>query len=158
MDLSSGGIAKMVFKSVVRGEFGKLYLDGQMLSVLTIMDGKKTLGQIARETGISLSDMRQVIMKLLRCNLVERIERTVSIVDQEFINFLVFRMSLAVGPLGEIIVEDTLEELGFNRNNFPCLRTGELVNRLSREIKRENKCLEFKQIISREIREKRMLD
>jgi hypothetical protein len=90
--------------------------------------------------------------------LVERIERTVSIVDQEFINFLVFRMSLAVGPLGEIIVEDTLEELGFNRNNFPCLRTGELVNRLSREIKRENKCLEFKQVISREIREKRMLD
>jgi hypothetical protein len=154
MDLSSGGIAAMVFKPVIRGEIGKLSLDGQMLSVLMALDGKKTLGQVAQTAGISLADIRQVITKLLNLRLVESIERAISIVDQEFIDFLISRMSVAIGPLGEIIVEDGLEELGFNKNNFPSLRTAELVNFLSQEIQREDKRIEFKQAMLKKIREK----
>lgn len=154
MDLSSGGVAAMVFKPVLRGELGKLSLDGQMLSVLMALDGKRTLGQVAQATGVSLVDLRQVITKLMNLKLVESIERAVSIVDKEFIDFLVAKMSIAVGPLGEIVVEDGLEELGFNRNNFPSLRTAELVNFLSQEIQREDKRIEFKQAMLRKIKEK----
>jgi hypothetical protein len=154
MDLSSGGVTAMVFKPVIRGEIGKLSLDGQMLSVLMALDGKKTLGQVAQTAGISLADIRQVITKLLNLRLVESIERAISIVDQEFIDFLISRMSVAIGPLGEIIVEDGLEELGFNKNNFPSLRTAELVNFLSQEIQREDKRIEFKQAMLKKIREK----
>jgi hypothetical protein len=154
MDLSSGGVAAMVFKPVIRGELGNLSLDGQMLSVLMALDGKKTLGQVAQTSGINLADIRQVITKLLNLRLVESIERAVSIVDQEFIDFLISRMSIAIGPLGEIIVEDGLEELGFNKNNFPSLRTAELVNFLSQEIQREDKRIEFKQAMLKKIREK----
>jgi hypothetical protein len=154
MDLSSGGIAGMVFKPVIRGEFGQLSLDGQMLSVLMNLDGKKTLGQVAQRVGISLADIRPVITKLINLKLVESIERAVSIVDQEFMDFLIGKMSIAIGPLGEIIVEDGLEELGFNKNNFPSLRTAELVNFLSQEIQREDKRIEFKQEMLRKIREK----
>ncbi len=65
MDLSSGGVALMVFKPVIRGEFGQLSLDGQMLSVLMSLDGRKTLGQVAQNVGISLADIRPVITKLI---------------------------------------------------------------------------------------------
>ena len=154
MDLSSGGVAAMVFKPVIRGEFGQLSLDGQMLSVLMALDGRVTLGQVAQKVGISLVDIRPVITKLINLRLVESIERAVSIVDQEFMDFLIAKMSIAIGPLGEIIVEDGLEELGFNKNNFPSLRTAEVVNFLSQEIQREDKRVEFKQAMLRKIKEK----
>jgi hypothetical protein len=154
MDLSSGGVTGMVFKPVIRGELGKLSLDGQMLSVLMMMDGKKTLGQVAQQAGINLVDIRQIITKLINLKLVESVVRAVSIVDQEFFDYLVSRMAMALGPLGEIIVEDGLEELGFNKNNFPSLRIAELVNFLSQEIPREDKRIEFKQTMLRKIREK----
>ena len=154
MDLSSGGLAAMVFKPVIRGEFGQLSLDGQMLSVLMALDGRVTLGQVAQKIGISLADIRPVITKLINLRLVESIERAVSIVDKEFIDFLIAKMSIAIGPLGEIIVEDGLEELGFNKNNFPSLRTAEVVNFLSQEIQREDKRVEFKQAMLRKIKEK----
>ena len=154
MDLSSGGVAAMVFKPIIRGELGNLSLDGQMLSVLMALDGKKTIGQIAQMTGINLADIRQVITKLVNMRLVVSIERAVSIVDQEFVDYLISRMSVAIGPLGEIIVEDGLEELGFNKNNFPSLRAAELVNFLSQEIQREDKRIEFKQAMLKKIKEK----
>ncbi len=154
MDLSSDGIAAMVFKPVIRGDLGQLSLDGQMLSVLMALDGKMTLGVVAQKIGVSLAEIRQVITKLTNLQLVEGIERAVSIVDQEFMDFLIARMSVAIGPLGEIIVEDGLEELGFNINNFPSLRTAELVNYLSQEIQREDKRIEFKQAMLKKIREK----
>ncbi len=154
MDVSSGGIAAMVFKSVIRGELGQLSLDGQMLSVLMALDGKVTLGQVAQKLGISLAEIRPIITKLVGLKLVESVERAVSIADQDFMNFLVAKMSIAIGPLGEIIVEDGLEELGFNRNNFPSLKTAELVNYLSQEIQREDKRIEFKQAMLRKIKEK----
>ena len=154
MDLSSGGVAAMVFKPVIQSDFGQLSLDGQMLGVLMSPDGRVTLGEVAQKVGMSLADIRQVITKLINLGLVESIERAVSIIDQEFMDFLIARMSIAIGPLGEIIVEDGLEELGFNRNNFPSLRTAELINFLSTEIQREDKRIEFKQAMLKKIRER----
>ena len=154
MDLSSGGVAAMVFKPVIQSDFGQLSLDGQMLGVLMSLDGRVTLGEVAQKVGMSLADIRQVITKLINLGLVESIERAVSIIDQEFMDFLIARMSIAIGPLGEIIVEDGLEELGFNRNNFPSLRTAELINFLSTEIQREYKRIEFKQAMLKKIRER----
>ena len=154
MDLSSGGVAAMVFKPILRGDLGQLSLDGQMLSVLMSLDGRMTLEQVAQKVGISLADIRPVITKLINLKLVESIERAVGIIDQEFIDFLIAKMSVAIGPLGEIIVEDGLEELGFNKNNFPSLRTAELINYLSQEIQREDKRIAFKQAMLGKIREK----
>jgi hypothetical protein len=154
MDLSYGSVGRMVFKPVIRGEYGQLSIGGQMLSVLMALDGKKTLGQVSQKIGINSVEVRQAITKLIKMRLVESIERAVSIVDQEFMDFLISRMSLAIGPLGEIIVEDGLEELGFNKNNFPSQRIADLVSLLSQEIQREGKRLEFKQAMLSKIKEK----
>jgi hypothetical protein len=155
MDLSYGGAASTVFRPVIRGELGMLSLGGQILSVLMALDGQKTLDQVSQKIGISRAEIRQAITKLINMKLVESIERAVCIVDQEFMNFLISMMSWAVGPLGEIIVEDGLEELGFNENNFPSQRTVDLINFLSQEIPREEKRIQFKQAMLRKIREKR---
>ena len=154
MDLPYGDVATMVFKPVIRGEFGQMSLGGQMLTVLMALDGKKTLGQVSQKVGINSAEIRQTIIKLINLRLVESIERAVSIADQEFMDFLISRMSVAIGPLGEIIVEDGLEELGFSENNFPSQKAADLVSLLSQEIQREERCIEFKQAMLRKIQAK----
>lgn len=151
---SSGGVAGLVFKQVIRGDLGKLSLDGQMLSVLMNLDGKKTLGQVSQQLGLNLSTIRPIVAKLIKLKLLERVEVTVDAVDQDFMSFLISQLSIAIGPLGGIIAEDGLEDLGFNKTNFPRHRTAELINLLSLEIQREDKRIKFKQVMLKKIKEK----
>jgi len=153
MDSSSGSVAAMVFKPVIRDDLGSLSLNGQMLSVLMGLDGRLTLGQIARKTGISLVEVNRIITKLTNLKLVRESESH-NFLDAEFIDFLIARMSLAIGPLGEVIVEEGLAEFGFGRENFPSLRAAELVNFLSRDILRQDRLIEFKQAMLKKIQDK----
>ena len=154
MDLSSGDISALVFKPVVRDDLGNFSLDGHMLTVLMALDGKKTLGQVAQATGLNMATLREAVGKLAGLKLIEIVQSSPNVIDQDFMNYLVSEMSMAIGPLGEVVVEDGLEDLGFSKSNFPTHRAAELVNLLSQEIQREEKRNEFKQNMVKKIREK----
>lgn len=154
MDVSAGGVEGLVFKQAIRGDLGKLSLDGQMLSVLMSFDGKKTLGQVAQNLGLEMTTIKPIVARLIKYKLVERVESAVDAVDQEFMAFLISQLSVAIGPLGGIVVEDGLEDLGYTKSNLPVQRTAELVNLLSQEIQREDKRIQFKQVMLRKIKEK----
>jgi hypothetical protein len=154
MDLSSGDISVLVFKPVVRDDLGNFSLDGHMLSVLMALDGKKALGQIAQQANLNMATIREAVGKLLDLKLIEIIKHDIPVLDQDFINFLVSEMSLAIGPLGEVIVEDGMEDLGYGKSNFPTNRAAELINMLAQEIQRDEKRTEFKQSMVKKIREK----
>jgi hypothetical protein len=76
------------------------------------------------------------------------------VLDQDFLRYLITELSLAIGPLGEVIVEDGVDELGFTLNTFPTHRAAELINLLAQEIQRDEKRSEFKQNMVKKIREK----
>jgi len=154
MDLSSGDISDLIFKPVVRDDLGNFSLDGHMLSVLMALDGKKALRQVSQEAGINMATLREAAGKLLELKLIETVEAAIAVVDNEFISFMITELSMAIGPLGEVIVEDGLEDLGFSRHNFPAHRAAELINLLAQEIQREEKKTEFKQNMVKKIREK----
>ena len=154
MDISTGGVAGLIFKQAIRDNLGKLSLDGQMLSVLMCFDGRKNLGQVAQDVGMDLATVRPIVARLVKLNLVARVEAVVNAVDQDFIAYLISQLSMAVGPLGGIVVEDGLEDLGYNKNNFPAHKSAELINLLAQEIQREDKRLEFKQAMLKKIKEK----
>ena len=154
MDMSSGDISTLVFKPVVRDDLGNFSLDGHMLSVLMALNGKRTLGQVAQQAGLNMATMRDATSKLVGLKLIESVERVESVLDQEFISFLISELSIAIGPLGEVIVEDGLEDLGFSAKNFPAHRAAELINLLAQEIQRDEKRTEFKQNMVKKIREK----
>jgi hypothetical protein len=154
MDLSSGGVAGLIFKQAIRGDLGKLALDGKMLGVLMNLDGKKTLGQVAQQLELNLATVRPIVAKLIKYKLVERVETAVNAIDQDFIAFMISQLSVAIGPLGGIVVEDGLEDLGYSKTNFPSHRSAELVNLLSQEIQREDKRIQFKQAMLKKIKEK----
>ncbi len=154
MSLSSAGVAGLVLKRIIKEDIGKLSLDGQMLNVLISFDGKKTLGEIAQQIDISVVEIRPIVAKLAQLKLIAKVVANVDVVDPDFIDFLIVGLSQAIGPLGQIVVEDGLEDLGFTQNNFPQKRCAELVNFLAQEIDREEKRIEFKQAMVKKIREK----
>jgi hypothetical protein len=154
MDLSSARISTMVFKRLLRDDLGDFSLDQRMLTVFMELDGQKNLSDVAQKAGLNMSSMREVISKLLELKLIAKIEEEVFYMDDDFIEYLFGQLSLAVGPIAQVLIEDEIEELGFGVSNFPTHRAAELVDRLSREIRREAKRTVFRRNMINKIQEK----
>ncbi|MBW2412539.1 MAG: hypothetical protein JRF72_22290 [Deltaproteobacteria bacterium] len=154
MDLSSARISTLVFKRLLRDDLGDFSLDQKMLTVFMELDGQKNLGAIARKAGLNMSSMREVISKLLQLKLIEKVEEKILFLDNDFIEHLFGQFSLAVGPIAQVLIEDEIQDLGFTLLQFPTQRVAELVDRLSREIRRDEKKAEFKRSMINKIREK----
>ncbi len=154
MDLSSAGISTMVFKRLLREDQGDFSLDQKMLTVFMELDGQKNLGAVARKAGMNMGSMREVISKLLQLKLIEQVEENILFLDNDFIEYLFGQYSLAVGPIAQVLIEDEIQDLGFTVSQFPIQRVAELIDRLSREIRRDKKKTEFKRNMINKIREK----
>lgn len=154
MDISSGDISALVFRRVVREDTAEYSFDAQMLTLFMELDGKKSLAMISRATGLKLSALRQAASKLLRLKLIEQAAEAIAAVDADFMETLKRELSLAIGPLAQILIEDAANDLGQSVTRFPARRSPELVESLSREIQREDKRAAFKQAMVRKIKEK----
>jgi hypothetical protein len=154
MDLSSGEISTLLFKRLLRDDLGDFSLDRMMLTVFMELDGQTNLGAVAKKVGLNMSSMREVISKLLKLNLIEKVEDKIRILDSDFIEYLFAQFSLAVGPIAQVLIEDEVYDLGFDLSRFPAQRVAELIDRLTREIRREEKEALFKRNMINKIREK----
>jgi len=157
MDFSSSELSAMVFKRIVRKDIGEFPLDHQMLSVFMELDGKAPLGAVARKTGLNMSSMREIIARLMQNGLVEQEEQKITTLDREFFEFLMAQLSLAVGPIAQVLIEDEVENLGYELSRFPGHRVTELIERLAQEIRRKEKKDVFLKLMAAKIREKNYL-
>lgn len=153
-DLRAGDISTLVFKRVMRQDAGEVSFDPQMLATFMELDGKKNLAAVAKKTGQKMSSIREAVSKLLRLKLIEPVTSAISVLDREFISTLQKELSLAIGPLAEIVIEDAAGDLGHDLFRFPSQRAAELVELIGREIKRGDKRVVFTQNMVAAIKEK----
>ena len=157
MDFSSSELSAMVFKRVVRQDIAEFPLDHQMLSVFMELHGKAPLGAVARKTGLNMSSMREIIARLMQNGLVEKEDQKILMLDKDFFEYLVTHLSLAVGPIAQVLIEDEVENLGYELSQFPGHRVDELVEKLAQEIRRAEKKKVFLKTMAMKIREKNYL-
>ena len=157
MDFSSGEISSTVFKRIVRDDIGEYPLDHQMLAVFMELDGKAPLGVVARKAGLNMSTMREIIAKLMQNGLVEKVGQETVTLDKDFFDYLVAQLSLAVGPIAPVLIEDEIYKLGHEISQFPGHRVADLVRNLAREIRRKEKKDVFLKMMATKIRDKRYL-
>lgn len=157
MDFSSSELSAMVFKRVVRQDMGEFPLDHQMLSVFMALDGKAPLGAVARKTGLNMSSMREIIARLMQNGLVEKEDQQMIMLDKDFFEYLMAQLSLAVGPIAQVLIEDEVENLGYELSRFPGHRVAELIDKLAQEIRREEKKNDFIKMMAAKIRQKNYL-
>jgi hypothetical protein len=154
MDILSGDISATVFKRVVREDAAEYSFDTQMLTLFMELDGKNSLAVISKKTGLKMSTLREAASRLLKLKLIEQVVEAIAAVDAEFMETLKRELSLAIGPLAQILIEDSVNDLGQSVTRFPARRAPELVESLSREIQREDKRAAFKQAMVRKMKEK----
>jgi hypothetical protein len=154
MDISSGDISALVFRRVIREDTAEYSFDGQMLTLFMEIDGRKSLAVISKKIGLKMSTLREAASKLLKLKLIEQAAEAIAAVDDDFMDTLKRELSLAIGPLAQILIEEAINDLGQSVAHFPTRRAPELVESLSREIQREEKRAGFKQAMVRKIKEK----
>lgn len=139
MVMSSGDITSLIYKRKVRDDLGNFSLDGQTLLVLMEMDGKTTLGALAGKTGLTMGAIREVSANLLKLGLIDKVKKEIFPVDNGFFRNLLNELALAIGPIAGVLIEDEVQELGYDVTSFPSYLVTELVDRLAGEIRREEK-------------------
>jgi len=154
MDILPDELPAMVFKRVIRGDLSLFALDGQMLSALMEFDGEKTLANVAQKVGLNTTTMKEIASKLLTLKLIDPVETAFSILDNDFFDYLSYQLSLIMGPISEILIEDAVEDLGHNLSQFPNYRAAELVDLLARQIRIKEKRTEFKHNMINKINER----
>ncbi len=146
MDLT-GDMSNLVLKRVVNSELGEVSLDSSMLNTLMQIDGLKTLGNIATQLKIDVTALKEVILRLEKLNLVEADKKTIPTLDDTFFNDLSDHLAVAMGPMAEILIDDEIQAMGVERDEIPAHRGAELVDVLAREIPRDEKRIQFQQIM-----------
>ena len=154
MTIASAEIASKVFCKVEGNETGEFSMDRQMLTLLMRIDGQKNVSVLAEEMGLKLSQIKDIIIRLIKLNLVTPAKAPLATIDDDFMTYLRMAYSKAIGPIAQIIIEDTIEEMGHDPGQVPVHQSAELIDLLSREIQRENKALIFKQQMISKIKAK----
>ncbi len=154
MDILSGNIAGLIFRYITRDALGNFSLDGKMISVLSELDGRKSLGMIANKKGLSMDSMRKIIYKMLQLDLIEPVEDAGLMLDKDFFNYLNDQLSLAVGPIAGLLIKDTAISIGCNLARFPEDMAPELISNLASQIDDKEKRSEFQRSIFNKISQK----
>ncbi len=154
MKALSGNISSMIFKQAIAGGMGDITLDSSLLNVFMELDGKKNLGIIAQKTGLNMGEIRDAISRLLKLKLVESSTENILMVDDDFIYYLNGQLSLAVGPIAEVLVEDEIENMDHDILKFPASKAAELVEMLAMAIEHEEKKSVFKLNMLNKLKEK----
>ncbi len=129
----------MIFRRTVTNDLGDFSLDRQTLNIYMQLNGEETLGKLAEKAGKNLGTMRVVISNLLKLGLIEAVQKDIVMLDGDFFRYLINQFSLASGPIASVLIEDEVHSLGYEVDQFPGYRAGELVDRLAAEIRREEK-------------------
>jgi hypothetical protein len=154
MDLSSGDIASMIFKPADPLDRGDFSLNRQTLNVYLNLNGEVTLGELSAKLDIDLDTLRGVISHLLRLGLIESADREIVAVDAEFLRDLINQLALATGPIASILIEDEIQNLGYEVDQFPGHRAMKLIERLAAQIRRDDKKSIFLKNMITKIRQK----
>lgn len=147
MPLNSQDLPQRYFKKTIRKNMEEITLDAEMIRLLMAIDENKNISQVARAAEMNLSQVRDVLAKLLKQELVVPVKKDVTYLEQSFINLLKTKLTESVGPMGEILIEDILDEMGLQIDRIPVNAAPDFVRNIAREIPQEENRTLFEDVI-----------
>jgi len=135
---------KKVFRRASCSGKNGLQLTGAALNLLIEIDGKESLDQIASRSGLSPAEVEAAVGSLLEQGLIEPVQTADPIVPAAAFSRIQACIIKAVGPVGEFLLDEKIEDLGHSIEKFPIHLLPELVEIIAREIQRPDNSLAFK--------------
>jgi hypothetical protein len=121
-----------------------LKLSGIALNILLDLEGESSLDQIARHSGLTFAEAQAALGMLVKQGLVEAIQPAEPTVPVETFSRIQASIVKALGPVGEFLLDEKMEELGHSIKGFPIHRLPALVEGIAQEIRRPEISLSFK--------------
>ncbi len=147
MVVGSPDLPYRYFKKTIPTNIEKVTLDAEMIRLLMAIDENKNISQVARAAEMNLSRVRDILGKLLKLELVVQVTKEIIYIDRSFIIFLKTKLSQAVGPMGEILIEDILDEMGLQIDRIPVDVAPDFVRNIAREIPQEENRTLFEDVV-----------
>ncbi len=116
-------------------------------SVLSQIDGKKTVADISNELKMGEYDTARNLYSLFSSGLIEVAtapqRKAKKIVDGGFFNLVEKELAEIIGPVAPVILDEEIKDMGEERNSFPVERVSLLVEKVSREITDDTQRISF---------------
>ena len=136
-----------IFKYTDKNIKGKWTFNTNIINVLYELDGKSTLFDISRKLKLNDDTIKKIIHYLYKLKLIELVknENTSSTsstssasstssngdtLNSNFFDFIEDEFTNVVGPVAALMIDETLDDMGFDRASFPKDRTPELIQNL----------------------------
>lgn len=105
-------------------------------AVITQIDGKKTVADIAETLSLNSAELDEIFSRLIEENLVEivGILENRSYITENFFKDVEYSLLLNVGPVAKVLLDDLLTEMNADRRKFPKNLLPLLIEQLSFEI------------------------
>jgi hypothetical protein len=124
--------------------------------VLTMVNGVRSLGEIAQSLGMDPTQVMNIANSALQAHILELAPGSLPLpgatVEAAFFDEIANELAHAMGPLAAVIIEDEIAALGENRETFPRDRLADLVERVSAAIKDNERRLKFQRVMLEAIR------
>jgi hypothetical protein len=135
------------FRKTIGKDQDQLTMDADMISLLLVLDENKNISQIAKSAGMAIPQAQEILGKLLKLKLIEPIEKEITYFKPSFFETLKLSLTKAIGPMGEFLIEDTLDSMGLDINAVPIHAGEELIKQLAVEIPQEESRRNFEEEI-----------
>jgi hypothetical protein len=155
MQLSKDELAKLICRKAVDLDTARHQIDLRLKNVYWAIDGVRTFGDIAAEDRYEPAELIDIIEELIGMGLVEIAHPNGKAMDPAFLDFLSDVLSMELGPMGNILLDDALGSLGFVKNNFPEGRLPQLIDCLVLEIAGVGKAEFFKNTVAEELQRRK---
>ncbi len=144
MDKSLQELSEMTFKQSENANISALSLDIKMTNIFWSMDGSRDFKTVAREDAYDLEELAAGVQTLVTMGALEVDRVLAGNVDKGTLDILTQNLSQAIGPMAEILVEDTISDMGHSLSSLPNHKLEQLVNQLALEIRDKESSESFK--------------
>ena len=127
-------ISSLICQPLIDPELDEVRLDGRMLQLLTVLDGKKNLAEVSAGLGRGLAETGEAAARLLAAGLIHVTGGNEPVLSREFFDFAIEKLAVIAGPIAGLMVEDAIYDLGGDIDNIPRGRGVELIDIFSRQI------------------------
>ncbi|MEJ2157182.1 MAG: hypothetical protein P8X96_17750 [Desulfobacteraceae bacterium] len=148
MDKSLQELSEMTFKHVKNVNVSDLSLDIKMTNIFWSMDGSRDFKTVAREDGYDPEELVAGVQALIKMGALEVDQVLAGNVDTKTLDIITQNLSQAIGPMADILVEDTISDMGHSLSTLPNHKLKQLVNQLALEIPDAESSASFKSSVA----------
>ncbi len=145
-----------IFRISAEGATGAVHLSAEAWRVLTQVNGSRSIGEIATNLNADAAQIVRTAVDLFRLGLLAADKQSTvpvrTTVNGVFFENIEKEFVRVIGPIGPILIEEEIANLGEGRENFPRDKVAMLVERVSAQIADEKKRVNFQRIMLEAIR------